>query len=53
MSGPLAAGYVHIVDADLKSYYFKHSPRRPTFRMEDGWIRRRLRSILRKRAGRH
>jgi RNA-directed DNA polymerase len=31
--------------------YFKHSYR-PTFRMEDGWIRRRLRSILRKRSRR-
>jgi RNA-directed DNA polymerase len=31
--------------------YFKHS-HRPTFRMEDGWIRRRLRSILRKRSRR-
>jgi RNA-directed DNA polymerase len=29
--------------------YFKHSYR-PTFRMEDGFIRRRLRSILRKRS---
>jgi RNA-directed DNA polymerase len=28
--------------------YFKHSYR-PTFRMEDGFVRRRLRSILRKR----
>lgn len=31
--------------------YFKHS-HAPTFRMEDGWIRRRLRSILRKRSRR-
>jgi RNA-directed DNA polymerase len=31
--------------------YFKHS-HHPTFRMEDGWIRRRLRSILRKRSRR-
>jgi RNA-directed DNA polymerase len=31
--------------------YFKHS-HRPTFRMEDGWIRKRLRSILRKRSRR-
>jgi len=31
--------------------YFKHSYR-PTFRMEDGWVRRRLRSILRKRSRR-
>jgi RNA-directed DNA polymerase len=31
--------------------YFKHS-HRPTFRMEDGFIRRRLRSILRKRSRR-
>jgi len=31
--------------------YFKHSYR-PTFRMEDGFIRRRLRSILRKRSRR-
>jgi len=31
--------------------YFKHS-HRPTFRMEDGWIRRRLRSILRQRSRR-
>ena len=31
--------------------YFKHSYH-PTFRMEDGWIRRRLRSILRKRSRR-
>jgi RNA-directed DNA polymerase len=31
--------------------YFKHS-HRPTFRMEDGWIHRRLRSILRKRSRR-
>jgi RNA-directed DNA polymerase len=31
--------------------YFKHS-HRPTFRMEDGFIRRRLRSILRKRSHR-
>ena len=31
--------------------YFKHSLR-PTFRMEDGFIRRRLRSILRKRSHR-
>ena len=32
--------------------YFKHS-HCPTFRMEDGWIRRRLRSILRKRSRRN
>jgi RNA-directed DNA polymerase len=32
--------------------YFKHSYH-PTFRMEDGWIRRRLRSILRKRSRRY
>jgi RNA-directed DNA polymerase len=32
--------------------YFKHSWR-TTFRDVDGWIRMRLRSILRKRAGRH
>jgi len=31
--------------------YFKHSYR-PTFRMEDGWVRRRLRSILCKRSRR-
>jgi RNA-directed DNA polymerase len=31
--------------------YFKHSPR-STFSQLDGWIRMRLRSILRKRAGR-
>jgi len=31
--------------------YFKHSYR-PTFRMEDGFVRRRLRSILRKRSHR-
>ena len=31
--------------------YFKHS-HHTTFRMEDGWIRRRLRSILRKRSHR-
>jgi RNA-directed DNA polymerase len=31
--------------------YFKHS-HRPTFRMEDGFVRRRLRSILRKRSRR-
>jgi RNA-directed DNA polymerase len=31
--------------------YFKHSYR-PTFRFEDGWVRRRLRSILRKRSRR-
>ena len=31
--------------------YFKHSLR-PTFRMEDGFVRRRLRSILRKRSHR-
>jgi RNA-directed DNA polymerase len=31
--------------------YFKHS-HRPTFRMEDGWVHRRLRSILRKRSRR-
>ena len=31
--------------------YFKHS-HRPTFRMEDGFVRRRLRSILRKRSHR-
>ena len=31
--------------------YFKHSYR-PTFRMEDGFVRRRLRSILRKRSRR-
>ncbi len=31
--------------------YFKHS-RAPTFRMEDGFVRRRLRSILRKRSRR-
>jgi RNA-directed DNA polymerase len=31
--------------------YFKHSYR-PTFRIIDGWIRRRLRSLLRKRLGR-
>lgn len=31
--------------------YFKHS-HAPTFRKEDGWIRRRLRSILRKRSRR-
>jgi RNA-directed DNA polymerase len=31
--------------------YFKHSLR-PTFRTEDGFIRRRLRSILRKRSHR-
>jgi len=30
--------------------YFKHS-HRPTFRLMDGWIRRRLRSLLRKRLG--
>jgi RNA-directed DNA polymerase len=32
--------------------YFKHS-HRSTFKTEDGWIRRRLRSILRKRSGRY
>jgi len=31
--------------------YFQHSPR-PTFVHLDGWVRMRLRSILRKRAGR-
>jgi RNA-directed DNA polymerase len=31
--------------------YFQHSPR-PTFVRLDGWVRMRLRSILRKRAGR-
>ena len=31
--------------------YFKHS-HRTTFRLMDGWIRRRLRSLLRKRLGR-
>jgi len=31
--------------------YFKHSYRR-TFHLIDGWIRRRLRSLLRKRLGR-
>ena len=31
--------------------YFQHS-HRPTFRMVDGWVRRRLRSILRRRRGR-
>jgi RNA-directed DNA polymerase len=30
--------------------YFRHSYR-PTFRMVDGWVRRRLRSILRRRSG--
>jgi len=30
--------------------YFQHSYR-PTFRMVDGWVRRRLRSILRRRRG--
>jgi RNA-directed DNA polymerase len=30
--------------------YFQHSYR-PTFRMVDGWVRRRLRSILRRRLG--
>lgn len=30
--------------------YFQHSYR-PTFRMVDGWVRRRLRSILRRRSG--
>lgn len=32
--------------------YFKHSDPR-TFRITDGWVRRRLRSILRKRIGGH
>jgi RNA-directed DNA polymerase len=31
--------------------YFKHSHRR-TFKLMDGWVRRRLRSLLRKRLGR-
>jgi RNA-directed DNA polymerase len=31
--------------------YFKHS-HAPTFHMEDGWVRRRLRSIQRKRGRR-
>lgn len=33
--------------------YFKHSSYSNVFREHDGWIRMRLRSILRKRAGRH
>lgn len=32
--------------------YFRHSTYRTVFRELDGWIRRRLRSILRRRAGR-
>jgi RNA-directed DNA polymerase len=61
----LAAGYGYVVDADLKSYfdtipheqlrgwfgYFKRC-HYTVFGTLDGWIRRRLRSLLRKRTGR-
>jgi RNA-directed DNA polymerase len=49
----LEEGGTWIVDADLKGYfgYFQHSYN-TTFPEVDGYIRGRLRSILRKRAGR-
>jgi RNA-directed DNA polymerase len=41
------------INPTLKGWYeyFQHS-HRPTFRIVDGWVRRRLRSILRRQQGR-
>jgi RNA-directed DNA polymerase len=52
-SGHSMACIIADVNRTLRGWfeYFKHSYR-PTFRMEDGFIRRRLRSILRKRSRR-
>ncbi len=52
-SGHSMAQIVADVNRTLRGWfeYFKHSLR-PTFRMEDGFVRRRLRSILRKRSRR-
>ena len=52
-SGQSMTHIVADVNRTLRGWfeYFKHSYR-PTFRMEDGFVRRRLRSILRKRSHR-
>ena len=52
-SGHSMAQIIADVNRTLRGWfeYFKHSYR-PTFRMEDGFVRRRLRSILRKRSRR-
>src|SRR5215471_830674 len=52
-SGHSMAQIIAEVNRTLRGWfeYFKHSYR-PTFRMEDGFVRRRLRSILRKRSHR-
>ena len=52
-SGQSMACIIANVNRTLRGWfeYFKHSYR-PTFRMEDGFVRRRLRSILRKRSHR-
>jgi RNA-directed DNA polymerase len=52
-SGHSMAQIIADVNRTLRGWfeYFKHS-RAPTFRMEDGFVRRRLRSILRKRSRR-
>ena len=52
-SGHSMAQIIADVNRTLRGWfeYFKHS-RAPTFRMEDGWVRRRLRSIQRKRSRR-
>jgi len=52
-SGHSMTQIIEDVNRTLRGWfeYFKHSLR-PTFRMEDGFVRRRLRSILRKRSHR-
>jgi RNA-directed DNA polymerase len=52
-SGHSMARIIADVNRTLRGWfeYFQHSYR-PTFRMEDGFVRRRLRSILRKRSRR-
>jgi RNA-directed DNA polymerase len=52
--GESLAQTIEDVNRTLRGWfeYFKHS-RKPTFAMVDKWVRRRLRSILRKRQGLH
>jgi RNA-directed DNA polymerase len=52
--GDSLAGIIENVNRTLRGWfeYFKHS-HKPTFAMIDKWVRRRLRSILRKRRGLH
>ena len=53
-SGESLAGIIQKVNQSLRGWfeYFKHSSYANVFADEDGWVRRRLRSLLRKRSKR-